>query len=67
MSEQIAVNLRECHEPHVVLHHVLAADEAAAAPWIARWEGLASTKAGRTEVVTHPLNHPQRIEEVATG
>ena len=55
MTALLAVELVETAEPHQVLRHVLAEDEAAAAPWITLWGSYGSTQTGRTRVVCRPL------------
>lgn len=63
---QIAVDLRETHGAHIVRRHVLAEDQDHAQTWIDLWNGYPSTRAGRTEVVTRTLTHPDRQPEVTT-
>jgi hypothetical protein len=61
MTALIAVELVEAAEPHVVLRHIVAADEHAAAPWLALWGGYGSTRAGRTVVVVRELAGPPAV------
>jgi hypothetical protein len=61
VTAPVAVELVETAEPHQVLRHILAADELAAAPWVALWGGYGSTRAGRTAVVVRPLAHSPAV------